>query len=123
MKPFYIPLILVLIGAAIFIVVSGPRGHSQETHPSDWRDDYRNLTKAEFVAKKGETFFNAVQKGCDENLVCEWERNFGHGTVETAGFFYGALGCSCDIRYFPHHPMDGVVCSDEGSVISEGGEL
>ena len=122
MKRFYPLFLVVFLGTVLFTTVRSLHGNSQQTKTLNWRNDYRTLTPSEFRKQWGETFFNAVREGCDENLVCEWEHDFGHGTVESVGFFYGAQGCSCDTRYFPHHPVDGVVCSDDGLVIAEGGE-
>lgn len=77
MKRFYPLFFVILIGAIIFLVVSELRGNSQATQTSNWRDDYRNLTQAQFIKEHGITFLNAVQRCCDSNLVCGWEETGG----------------------------------------------
>ena len=101
-------------GCFLSLLLQSPSLSNQGTHlPDGWRNDYQTLTQAQFIEKRGITLFNAIQKGCDSNLICEWEKPYGHGTVQHIGFFiYDYQGCSSDPQYFPHEPIDdGVTCA------------
>ncbi|MDM8560086.1 hypothetical protein, partial [Candidatus Parabeggiatoa sp. HSG14] len=95
-KPLFFLVITILIAAAVSMAMS-------QSPPvvTDWRTDYQAMSQNQFENKYGHVFLMAIQTGCDSKLNCQWENNYGHGTVQSVSFFYDADGCSANPKYFP----------------------